>query len=50
MIYSPIDIHNAFSSGNAAIIGNSSDVHTEPAFVYTSASDICFDNDHGNLQ
>ncbi len=39
-IYSPIVIHNAFSSGNAAIIGNSSDVHTEPAFIYTDASDI----------
>jgi hypothetical protein len=33
-------MHNAFSSGNAAIIGNNSDVHTEPAFVYTDASNI----------
>jgi hypothetical protein len=39
-IYSPVVIPNAFSSGNAAIIGNISDVHTEPAFVYTDASDI----------
>jgi hypothetical protein len=39
-IYRPIVIPNAFSSGNAAIIGNSSDMHTEPAFVYTDTSDI----------
>jgi hypothetical protein len=40
MIYSPIVIPNAFASGNAAIIGNSSNVHTEPAFIYTDACDI----------
>jgi hypothetical protein len=34
-IYSPIFIYNVFSSGNAAIIGNSSDMHTELAVVYT---------------
>ncbi len=39
-IYSPIIIPKAFSSSNSAIIGNSSSVHTEPAFVYTDASDI----------
>ncbi len=39
-IYSPIVIPNAFSSGNDAIIGNSSDLHTEQAFVYRDASDI----------
>jgi hypothetical protein len=39
-IYSPIVIHNTFSSGNAAIIGNSIDVHTKPAFIYTDASNI----------
>ena len=39
-IYSPIVIPNAFASGNAAIIGNSSDLHTEPAFIYTDAGDI----------
>jgi hypothetical protein len=39
-IYSPVVIPNAFSIGNAAIIGNISDVHTEPAFVYTDASNI----------
>ena len=39
-IYSPIVIPNAFASGNSAIIGNSSDLHTEPAFVYTDAGDI----------
>ncbi len=40
MVYSPIMIPNASSSGNSAIFGNSRDVHTEPAFVYTDASDI----------
>ena len=39
-IYSPIVIPNAFASGNSAIIGNSSDLHTKPAFVYTDAGDI----------
>jgi hypothetical protein len=39
-VYRPIIISNALSSGNSAIIGNSSDVHTESAFVYTDASDI----------
>jgi len=39
-IYSPIVIPNAFASGNAAIIGNSSDLNTEPAFIYTDAGDI----------
>jgi hypothetical protein len=33
-------IPNAFASGNAVIIGNISDGHTEPAFIYTDASDI----------
>ncbi len=40
MVYSPIIIPNAFSSGNSAIIGNSSNVHTEPVFVYIDASYI----------
>ena len=39
-IYSPILIPNVFASGNAAIIGNISGVHTEPAFIYTDASNI----------
>jgi hypothetical protein len=39
-VYSPIVIHNALASGSDAIIGNSSDVHTEPVFVYTVASNI----------
>ncbi len=37
-----IIIPNAFSSGNSAIIGNNSNVHREPAFIYTDASDIGF--------
>jgi hypothetical protein len=41
-IYSPSIIPNAFNNGEySAIIGNSSNKHTEPAFVYTNASDIC---------
>ena len=39
-IYSHLVIPNAFTSGNAAIIGNRSNVHTEPTFIYTDASDI----------
>ena len=39
-IYSPIVIPNAFASGNAAIIRNISDVHTEPVFIYMDASNI----------
>ena len=39
-IYNPIVIPNAFASGNSAIIGNSSDLHTEPAFIYTDSGDI----------
>ncbi len=30
-IYSPIIISNAFTSGSSAIIGNSSNKHTEPS-------------------
>ena len=40
MIYSPIIIHNAFAFGSSAIIGNHSDKHTEPSFIYTDVSDI----------
>jgi hypothetical protein len=40
-IFSPIIIPNAFNNGKySAIIGNSSNKHTEPLFVYTDASDI----------
>ncbi len=39
-IYSPIIIPNAFTSGSSAIIGNTSDKHTEPSFVYSDASDM----------
>jgi hypothetical protein len=40
-IFSPIIIPNAFNNGKySAIIGNSSNKHTEPSFVYTDASDI----------
>jgi hypothetical protein len=39
-IYSPIIISNAFVSGSSAIIGNTSNKHTEPSFVYSDASDM----------
>jgi hypothetical protein len=39
-IYSPIIIPNAFSSRASGIIGNSNNKNSEPAFVYTDASDI----------
>ncbi len=39
-IYSPIIIPNAFASGSSAIIGNTSNKHTEPSFIYSDASDI----------
>ena len=39
-IYSPIIIHNAFAFGSSAIIGNRSDKHTKPSFIYTDVSDI----------
>jgi hypothetical protein len=39
-ICSPIIIPNAFTSGSSAIIGNTSNKHTEPSFVYSDASDI----------
>jgi hypothetical protein len=39
-IYSPILIPNAFSSGASAIVGNISNKNSNPAFVYTDASDI----------
>jgi hypothetical protein len=34
-IYSPIIIPNAFASGSSTIIGNTSNKHTEPSFVYS---------------
>ena len=40
MIYSPIIVHNAFTSGSSAIIGNHSDKNTKPSFIYTNLSDI----------
>jgi hypothetical protein len=41
IIFSPIIIPNAFNNCEyAAIIGNSSNKHNEPSFVYTDASDI----------
>ncbi len=39
-IYSPIIIPNAFVSGSSAIIGNTSNTHTEPSFVYSDATDM----------
>jgi hypothetical protein len=39
-IYSPIIIPNAFASGSSTIIGNTSDKHTKPSFVYSNASDM----------
>jgi hypothetical protein len=39
-IYSPIIFPNAFTSGSSAIIGNTSDKHTEPSFVYSDVSDM----------
>jgi hypothetical protein len=40
-IFSPIIIPNASNNGKySAIIGNRSNKHTEPSFVYTEASDI----------
>jgi hypothetical protein len=39
-IYSPIIIPNAFASGSSTIIGNTSNKHTEPSFVYSDASEI----------
>jgi hypothetical protein len=39
-IYSPIIIPNALLSGSSTIIGNTSNKHTEPSFVYSDASDI----------
>ena len=40
-IFSPIIIPNAFNNCKyAAIIGNTSNKHNEPSFVYTDASDI----------
>jgi hypothetical protein len=39
-IYSPIIIPNAFASGSSAIIGNTSNKHTEQSFVFSDASDM----------
>ena len=39
-IYSPIIMHNAFASESLAIIGNHSNKHAKPSFIYTDVSDI----------
>jgi hypothetical protein len=39
-IYSPIIIPNAFASECSAIIGNTSNKHTEPSFIYSDANDM----------